>query len=111
MFNETEPILGLEFNKVRKVKKADIVFQAKSKRKHKSTLRTKYGMEISFYQAKKKLTHFEMQDIHQLTGYALGLEDLKGDFYDNYESAMAANYSDNHLGWSSNDINALQSLW
>ncbi len=52
-----------------------------------------------------------MQDIYYLTGYALGLNDLKGNSYDTADSVMATNYSDEYLGWTNNDINALKSIW
>ena len=111
MLDETESILGLDFNIVKKSNQADIIFQAKSKSKDVSTYKTKYGMEVSFYKTQKKPTQHDMQDINFLTGYALGLEDLKGNSYDTTDSVMAANYSDEYLGWTNNDINSLQSIW
>ena len=68
-------------------------------------------MEVSFFKTQKKPTQYDMQDINYLTGYALGLKDLKGNSYDAADSVMAANYSDEYLGWSNNDIKALQSIW
>jgi hypothetical protein len=111
MLDETESILRLEFNKVKKSYQADIIFQAKSKSKNTSTYKTKYGMEVSFSKTQKKPTQYDMQDIHWLTGYALGLKDLKGNSYDTADSVMATNYSDEYLGWTNNDIKALQSIW
>ena len=111
MLEETESILGLDFNKANKSRKADIIFQAKSKSKFAATYKTKYGMEVSFAKTNKKPTQHDMQDINYLTGFALGLRDLEGESYDNSDSIMAFNYSDEYLQWSKNDINALQSIW
>ena len=111
MLDEAESILGLNFNKVKKSNQADIIFQAKSKSKDASTYKTKYGMEVSFSKTQKKPTQYDMQDINYLTGYALGLKHLKGNSYDAADSVMAANYSDEYLGWSNNDIKALQFIW
>ena len=111
MLDEVESILGLDFNKAKKSNQADIIFQAKSKSKDASTYKTKYGMEVSFSKTQKKPTQYDMQDINYLTGYALGLKNLKGNSYDAADSVMAANYSDEYLGWSNNDIKALQSIW
>ena len=111
MLDETESILGLEFNKVKKSNQADIIFQAKSKSKDAATYKTKYGMEVSFSETQKKPTQYDMQQISYLTGFALGLKTLKGKSYDAADSVMAYNYSDEYLGWSNNDINALQSIW
>jgi hypothetical protein len=111
MLDETGLILGLQFNKAKKSNQADIIFQAKSKDEHTATYKTKYGMEVSFLKTQKKPTQYDMQDINYHTGLALGLEDLKGNSYDAADSAMAANFSDKYLGWSNNDIRALQSIW
>lgn len=111
MLDETESILGLDFNKVNKSWKADIIFQAKSNSKFAATYKTKYGMEVSFAKTKTRPTQYDMQDINYLTGIALGLRDLEGESYDTYDSIMAVNYSDEYLGWSENDIKALQSIW
>ena len=111
MLDKTEPILGLDFNKAKKSSQADIIFQAKSKSNQAATYKTKYGMEISFSRTQKNPTQYDMQDIAYLTGFALGLKDLKGKSYDAADSVMAANYSDEYLGWSNNDISALQSIW
>jgi len=111
MLNETESILGIDFNKVKKSGQADIIFQAKSKSNQAGTYKTKYGMEISFSRTQKNPTQYDMQDIAYFTGFALGLKDLKGKSYDAADSAMAANYSDKYLGWSNNDTIALHSIW
>ena len=111
MLDDTESPLGLVFNKVKRSKHADIVFQAKSESINVGTQKTKYGMEVSFFKTKKKPTQYDMQDINYLTGYALGLKDLQGENYDTTDSIMAGNYSDEYLGWSNNDMNALLSIW
>ena len=59
------------------------------KNKDASTYKTTYGMEVSFFQDSEEATQYDMQDINHLTGYALGLKDLKGKSYDAADSVMA----------------------
>lgn len=47
------------------------------------------GWRSLFFQDSEEATQYDMQDINHLTGYALGLKDLKGKSYDAADSVMA----------------------